>query len=103
MAADNDIGHNQVDEVDQAHQGKHRTDHSANQQDNIFYTGNSCFHRQDRSIGNICILRQIGFHLLLVLFLYIEEETVQGRSFINLLEFVFSHKNSWTFYYLCDI
>ena len=37
----NDVGHNQVDEVDQPHQSKHRANHSSNQQDNIFYTGNS--------------------------------------------------------------
>lgn len=36
MTAGNDIGHNQIDEVDQAHQSKYSTYHSANQQDNIF-------------------------------------------------------------------
>ena len=100
MAAGNDVGHNQIDEVDQAHQGKHSADHSANQQDNIFYTGNSPFHRQNGGIGNICILHQMVFHLLLVLFLYIKEEAVQGWGFINLLEFIFSHKDFWTVYYL---
>ena len=33
MTAGNDIGHNQIDEVDQAHQSKYSTYHSANQQD----------------------------------------------------------------------
>lgn len=37
MTAGNDIGHNQIDEVDQAHQSKYSTYHSANQQDNIFH------------------------------------------------------------------
>ena len=32
---------------------------------------------------------QIVLHILLILFLYIKEETIQGRSFINFFELIF--------------
>lgn len=89
MSAGNDISHNQIDEVDQTHQGKYSSNHSANQKNYIFNAGNIGFLCRDKSIGNIGILRQMVFHLLLVLLLHIKEETVQGRRFINLFELLF--------------